>query len=264
MDIWYQFRGCVFTYAVSGILKCPHKTSCLILGTLELMRYYSLIMVCVKGNFANIIRITNELNVNQSQERIPSGPNVITHPSKAGLSPGGHRWQIRDIQSRRNECSITSLETRRDSVPETLEAEWPRLGGSIPTKAEKTTLPHFSFRVMHPKLTWTRCVVKDDPELLTLLPFPRMVPEDHMHRRMQFVQFWEWNPRILKARTALWTLSYIPDPVTTLMNLESESSLDLLGKKPCGLDETLIWVGTLSRELCGVHSNFCPVRLKWI
>lgn len=118
MDIWYQFRGCVFTYVVSGILKCPHKTSCLILGTLELMRYYSLIMVCVKGNFANIIRITNELNVNQSQERIPSGPNVITRPSEAGLSPGGHRWQIRDIQSRRNECSITSFETRRGSVPD--------------------------------------------------------------------------------------------------------------------------------------------------
>lgn len=75
-------------------------------------------MVCVKGNFANIIRMTNELNVNQSQERIPRGPNVITRPSKAGLSPGGHRWQIRDIQSRRNECSITSSETRRGSVPE--------------------------------------------------------------------------------------------------------------------------------------------------
>lgn len=118
MAIWDQFRGCVFTHAVSGILKCPHKTSCLILGTLELMRYYSLIMVCVKGNFANIIRITNELNVTQSQERIPSGPNVITRPSKAGLSPGGHRRQIRDIQSRRNECSITSFETRRGSVPE--------------------------------------------------------------------------------------------------------------------------------------------------
>lgn len=57
--------GAVLIYAVSGILKCPPKTSCLILGTLDLMREYSLIMLCVEGNFADMIRVTNELNVNQ-------------------------------------------------------------------------------------------------------------------------------------------------------------------------------------------------------